>query len=59
MTDTERFAEKALIFARMAAEARNAAEREGFAGVAAGYLRLAKRTTTREVREMADEMAEG
>ena len=49
MRETQHYAEQAKLFARLAAEARSEAEREGFSSVAAGYLSLAKRAATREL----------
>jgi hypothetical protein len=50
MKDSEYYVQKANLFARLAVEARSTPEREGFTGVAAGYLELAKTAAKRKVR---------
>jgi hypothetical protein len=53
MGETRAYAEMAQRFARLAAEATSEAERDGYRGLAAAYLQLAKDAAHVEVRAMA------
>jgi len=54
MHDSKHYTEQAQRFARMAAQAPSAQERDGYASLATGYLQLAKDAADMELRAQRD-----
>lgn len=57
MHDSKHYTEQAQRFARLAAQAPSAQERDGYARLAAGYLQLAKDAASMELRAARDAAA--